>query len=59
MQLELSQQLCNCDDVKGRVDKDRKIGDGIFGMNILKQNMREKLQGSAEPLGGAAETVEN
>ena len=31
-----------CDDAKGGFDKDREIGDGIFGMNISKQSMREK-----------------
>ena len=28
-------------------------------MKMLKQNMREKLEGSAETPGGVAETVEN
>ena len=42
MQLELSQQLFNCDDAKGGFDKDRTIGDGICGMKILKQKTREK-----------------
>ena len=42
MQLELSQQLFKRDDVKGDFDKDRKTGDGICGMNKLKQNTREK-----------------
>ena len=42
MQLKLSHQLFNCDDMKGVFDKDRENGDGICGMNILKQNMREK-----------------
>ena len=42
MQLKLSQQLFNCDDVKGDFDEDRKIGDGICGMKMLKQKMREK-----------------
>ena len=41
MQLELSQQLCYFDDVKGFFDKDRNVGDGICGMKILKQNMKE------------------
>ena len=36
MQLELSRQLFYFDDVKGGFDKDRNIGDGICGMNILK-----------------------
>ena len=42
MHLRLSQQLFNCDDVKGVFDEDSKIGDGICGMKMLKQNMREK-----------------
>ena len=36
MQLKLSQQLFNCDDVKGDFDEDRKIGDGICGMKMLR-----------------------
>ena len=40
--LKLSQQLFNCDYVKGDFDEDRKIGDGICGMKMLKQKMREK-----------------
>ena len=47
MQIELSQQLFNCDDVKGSFDKDSKFCDGIFDMKMLKQNMRDKLEGSA------------
>ena len=42
MQLKLSQQLFNYDYVKGGVDEDRKIGDGICGIKMLKQNMREE-----------------
>ena len=45
MQLELSQQMFNCDDVKGGFEKDREIGDGICGIKILKKKMREKLEG--------------
>ena len=46
IQLELSQQLFNCDDMKGYFDSDRKIGDGICGMKMLKQNTRErKMEG--------------
>ena len=41
-QLKLSKQMFNCDDVKGVFDKDRKIDDGICGMKMLKQKMREK-----------------
>ena len=41
MQLELSQQLFNSDDVKVHFEKDSKIGDVICGMNMLKQNMQE------------------
>ena len=40
MQLNLSQQLFNCDDAKKDLDKNRKIGDGICGMKMLKQEMR-------------------
>ena len=39
MQPESSQQLLNCDDVKVCFDRDRKIGDGICCMKMLKQNM--------------------
>ena len=42
MQLELSRQLFYCDDVKVFFDKDRNIGDGIFGMKMLKQKTRER-----------------
>ena len=42
MQLELSQQLFNCDDMKVDFDEDSKIGDGICGMKMFKQKMREK-----------------
>ena len=42
MHIELSQQLLNCDYVKGYFEKYREIGDGICGMKMLKQNMREK-----------------
>ena len=58
MQLELSQQIFICDDVKGDFDKYRKIGDGIYGMKMLKQKMREKMEGSSETPGGAVETIE-
>ena len=37
MKLKLLQQLFNCDDVNGDFDEDRKIGDVICGMNILKK----------------------
>ena len=40
--------------VKVDFDKDSKIGDGIYGMKMLKQNMREKLEGSVETPGGVA-----
>ena len=43
MQLKLLQQLFNCDYVRGVFDEDRKIIDGICGMEMLKKNMREKL----------------
>ena len=39
IQLELSQQLFNCDDVKGGVDEEMKFCDGICGAKMLKQNM--------------------
>ena len=42
MQLELSHQLFNCDDVKVDFEEDSKIGDGICGMKMLKGNLREK-----------------
>ena len=42
MQLELSQQLFYCDDVKGVFEKYRNIGDGIFGIKMLKQKMKER-----------------
>ena len=58
IKLELSQQLFNCDDVKGDFDKYRKIGDRICGMKMWKLSMREKLEGSEETPGGAAETFE-
>ena len=58
MQLDLSQQFLNCDDVKGDFDKDKEIGDNICGMTMLKQNMREKLEESAETPEGAEETAE-
>ena len=59
MQLELSQQLFNCDYMKGGFDKDRKIGDGICGMEMLKQNTREKSwKNKQKPPEVAAETVE-
>ena len=41
MQLELSQQIFYFDDMKGGFYKDRNIGDGIFGIKMLKQNTRE------------------
>ena len=44
--------------MKGSFDKYREIGDGVFGMNMLKQNMREKLEGSSETPVGAEEIVE-
>ena len=34
MQIELSQQLFNCDDMKVDFDKDSKFGDEIYGMEI-------------------------
>ena len=40
MQLKLSQQMFNCNDVKGGFDEDREIGDGICGMKMLKQKIR-------------------
>ena len=42
MQLELSRKLFYCDHVKGGVEKYRNIGDGICGINMLKQNMKER-----------------
>ena len=45
MLLKLSHQLFNYDDVKGDFGEYKKIGDGICGMKMLKQNMREKLEG--------------
>ena len=42
MQLELSWQLLYCDDVKGGFEKYRNIGDGICGIKMLKQNMKER-----------------
>ena len=42
MQLKLSQKMSNCDYVKMDFDEDIKISDGICGMNMLKQNTREK-----------------
>ena len=42
MQLELSQELFYFDDMKGFLDKDRIIGDGICGIKMLKQNTRER-----------------
>ena len=42
MQLELSQQLFSCDDMKVFFDKYRIIGDGICGIKMSKQNMRER-----------------
>ena len=39
-------------------DEDRKFGDSICGMKMLKQNTREKLEVSAQTTGIAAETVE-
>ena len=41
MQLELSRQLFYCDDVKGDFYKDRNIGDGICGIKMTKENIRE------------------
>ena len=42
MQLELSRQLLYCDDVKGGFEKYRNIGDSIYGITMLKQNMKER-----------------
>ena len=42
MQLALLQQLFYCDGMKGGFDKDRNIVDGICGIKMLKQNMRER-----------------
>ena len=42
MQLELSRQMFYCDDVKGGFEKYRNIGDGICGINMLKQKMKER-----------------
>ena len=42
MQLELSRQLFYCDDVKGGFEKYKNIGDGICGINMLKQKMKER-----------------
>ena len=39
IQLELSKQLFNSDDVKKDFDEDRKMMDGICGMKMLKQNI--------------------
>ena len=39
MQIDLSKQLFNCDDMKMDFDEDLKNGDGICGMKMLKQNM--------------------
>ena len=58
MQLELSQKLFNFYYVKKVFDKYRKVVDGICGMKTPKKNTREKLEGSAETLRGAAENVE-
>ena len=41
MQLELSRKLFYCDDVKGFFEKYRNIGDGICGIKMLKQKMKE------------------
>ena len=41
VKLGLSHQLFNCDDLKVDFEKDSKIGDEIFGMKVLKPNMRE------------------
>ena len=41
MKIKLSQKLFNCNDMKGGFDEDRKIGDGICGLNILNQKTRE------------------
>ena len=40
MKLELSQHMFNCDDVRVDFDKDSKIGNGIYCMNMLNQKMR-------------------
>ena len=42
IQIELSRQLFYCDDLKGWFDKDRKIGDGICGIKMLKPKTRER-----------------
>ena len=42
MPLELSQHLFISNDVKGGFDEERKISDGIYGMNMLKKTMREE-----------------
>ena len=42
MQLELSRQLFYCDDVKGGFEKYKNIGDGICGINMLKQKTKER-----------------
>ena len=42
MQLDLSQQFFICNNLKGGFEEDRKIGDGICGMKMLKPNTREK-----------------
>ena len=57
MNLDLSHNLFNCDDVKGGFYKDSKIGDWVCGMKMLKQKMREKKEGSSKTPVGVAETV--
>ena len=54
MHLELSQQLFNCDGVKEGFEKDKEIGVGICGMEMLKQNMRDKTGMVSRNPGGAA-----
>ena len=57
MNLDLSHNLFNCDDLKGGFDEDSKIGDWVCGMKMLKQKMREKKEGSSKTPVGVAETV--
>ena len=59
IQLGLSQQLFNCDDVKVDFDKDNKVGDGICGMKMLKIKTGEKLEISAETQGDQQKQLKN
>ena len=59
MELKLLHQLFNCDDMKEFFDEDRKIGDGICGMKMLKQKMREKLKVSTETPVWSEEIIED